>query len=86
MARKDQSLPGMERTTNKEVSDAAERYVDARDKRIKMLAKEVELKDVLSEKMHKHGFTTYRDDDLVVEIVPGKEKLKVSPANEDGAD
>ena len=84
MAQKTSALPGMERKVVKEVSDAAEKYVDARDKRIKMLTKEIELKDLLADKMHKNNLVTYRDESLLVEIVAGKEKIKVSEAEENG--
>ena len=86
MAPKSKELPGMERKVVKEISDAADKYVDVRDKRIRMLAKEIELKGLLADKMHKHKLAIYGDKDLVVEIIPGKEGIKVRSAEEDGAE
>ena len=77
MAAKNEHLPGMKPKVVKDISDAAEKYVDARDKRIKMLAKEVELKGLLADAMHKNKLTQYRNEDLFVELIPGVEKLKV---------
>jgi len=77
MAQRSGDLPGMKPKVVKEISDAAEKYVDGRDKRIKMLAKEIELKGLLTDAMHKHKLKEYRDEDLFVELVAGKESVKV---------
>ena len=76
MARgKTETLPGV---TNgkiiKEVSDAAEEYENIRDKRVALLAQEVEANAALVEVMRKHKLTSYRDDgytpSLTVELKP----------------
>jgi len=73
MARKKQTeLPGMERKTIREVNDAAEAYVDARDERMRLTEKEVERKQALISAMQKH------------ELVEGKVNVKVALESDDG--
>jgi hypothetical protein len=80
------SIPGTEPKTIKEVSDAAEAYVEARDARQKKTEREVEAKEALVTVMKTHGLTVYTDADvdppLVVTLSPGKDKVKVTEANE----
>jgi hypothetical protein len=83
MARKKQTeLPGMERKTIREVNDAAEAYVDARDERMTLTKKEVAAKEALIGAMQKHELNVYRDDTasppLVVTLVEGKVNVKVA--------
>ena len=83
MSRAKQSeIPGTERPKVKELDDAAESYVDARDKRMKLTEKEKVAKDALIAVMKKHGHNVYRDESasLVVTLVPGKDGVKVSDA------
>lgn len=69
-------LDGMEPPSIKEIDEAADSYVSLRDKRMKMLAKEVEAKGELEEIMKKHELKTYTYEDKTVELVPS-EKVKV---------
>ena len=84
--KKQGELPGVEKQTIKELDDAAEAYVDARDARIKKSEVEAEAKQALIDVMKKHGKQVYRDDTtnppLVVTLVPGKDGVRVSEAEE----
>ena len=69
-----------------EIDDLAERYIKERDKRCAMTPKELAAKSNLTDAMHRHaeelgrdsdGVIRYQYDDLVVELRPGKEVLKV---------
>ena len=87
MARRQVELVGMERKSVKEINDAAEAYVEARDKRMKLTEKEKEAKDALIAAMVKHSLGVYRDDEanppLVVTLLPGKDNVKVATAGDD---
>lgn len=80
-------LTGIERKSIKEVNDAAEAYVDARDRRMKLTEKEKEAKDALIGVMLKQKLHVYRDDEanppLVVTLLPGKDNVKVATAGDD---
>lgn len=83
-----QALPGMERQSIKEIDDAAESYVDARDKRMKHTEKEVAAKQLLQTIMAKHNVLVYRTGTtppLVVEVRPGKPDVKVKEAGDNEA-
>jgi hypothetical protein len=71
----------MERQKIQEVDDAAESYVDARDKRMKLIVKETEAKAALLGVMKKHKLEVYKDESasppLVVTVVPGEDDVKV---------
>lgn len=56
-------VPGTERKVNKEVSEAAETYVEERDKRIALSVKEKAAKTALIEVMKKNNVNVYRDDE-----------------------
>lgn len=94
MATKQAQIPGTEVPTITEVNVAAEAYVEARDARMAKTPAEVSAKETLIEVMKKHSLTTYRDDDatppLIVTLKPGKDKVRVEPAesdeDEDGAE
>jgi len=81
-AKKQTHIPGTEPKSIKEVDTAAEAYVEARDERMALTEKEVEAKDALINVMKKHDLSVYRDDEadppLVVTIIPGVDKVKVS--------
>lgn len=85
---KQQQIPGTERKTIKEIDDAAEAYVEARDKRMRLTEKEVERREALVNAMKRNGLTIYRDDSaspaLLVMLKPGKDVVKVTTA--DGVD
>ena len=80
--KKQTSIPGTEPKSITEVDTAAEAYVEARDERMALTEKEVEAKDALINVMKKHDLSVYRDDEadppLVVTIIPGVDKVKVS--------
>jgi len=87
-------IPGTERPSIKEIDEAAEAYVNVRDKRQELTKKEVAAKQALSDLMHKHadqigkdadGGLTYRYDDMAVILKPTEEQLKVKHVDEDEA-
>lgn len=86
MARKQKALPGMEAPTIVELDDAAEAYVEARDKRMKLTEKEKVAKDALIMVMKKHNKEVYKDGTvsppLVVHLLPGKDGVKVDRADD----
>lgn len=88
--KKQKQLPGFETKSIKELDDAAESYVEARDKRMKMTEKEVDAKEALIGVMKKHKLDVYRDENaspaLVVTLLPGKDKVKVADAEEDAGE
>lgn len=73
---KEAHLPTMELQSIPELTEAAENYAEVRDKRIKLLAKELELKEKVGDLMKEHKLTSYRDDDLTITLET-KEKIKV---------
>lgn len=85
---KQTQIPGTERKTIKEIDDAAEAYVEARDKRMKLTEREVEAREALVNAMRRNGLEVYRDDSaspaLLVLLKPGKDTVKVTTA--DGVD
>lgn len=84
---KQQRIPGTEGKSIKEIDDAAEHYVEQRDKRMKLTEKEVEAKKSLADVMAKHKLAIYRDDSasppLVVMLTEGDAKIKVTRADEE---
>jgi hypothetical protein len=81
MGKRQMKIPGTEQRAIKEIDAAAERYVEARDARMELTEKEVELRDRLVDLMRKHKLEVYRDDDaappLLVLLIVGKDKVKV---------
>lgn len=71
-------IEGTERKQHKDVTKAAEAYVDVRDNRMELTRQEVAARAVLIDKMKKHGLTEYVDGDLEV-LFDSKttEKVKV---------
>lgn len=90
MARKQLRIAGTEEKKNREIDHAAEAYVEARDERMQHTETESEAKNALIQVMKKHNLTVYRDDDaappLVVTLVPGEDKVKVTQQKEDEPD
>lgn len=73
----------------KAVDEKAEEYVRVRDRRMGLTKKEVQAKNELIDLLHKNaekigadgeGIMRYEYDDVVVELSPGKEQLKVRTA------
>ena len=73
-----------------ELTEAAEKYADARDDRMAHGRVEKERKTALIALMHKHELETYQDNDrdppVSVELVKGDEKVKVKIKDEDAED
>lgn len=90
MVARQAKIPGTERAKLKEVDAAAEAYVAARDARMKKTEKEVEAKEALIGVMKKHELSVYKDEDasppLIVTLTPGKDKVKVTQADDDAED
>jgi hypothetical protein len=89
MANKTADLPGMKPPRIAALDEAAEEYVKVRDRRMGLTEKEVQAKANLIDLLHKHadkippndeGVMYYKYDDVVVELKPGKEQLKVRTA------
>lgn len=78
-----QRLPGLEDARIEELETLAEDYKKWQKKRMSALAKEVEIKDkimgVLKGQKKKH----YRYEDLEIEIIATKEKLKIKGVKDD---
>jgi len=87
MAKKQTEIPGTERERNKEIEDAAESYVEARDDRMKFTEVEVERRDALVAVMEKYHLQVYRDETaeppLLITLSPGVAKVKVTRVEEE---
>jgi len=96
MAKRQADLPGVEGpgvspVTIPEVEDLADKYVEARDKRMRLGEKEVEAKTALTTALHAHESEIGKDaegairyvyhggekDRRVIVLKPSEEKLKV---------
>lgn len=91
MAKKQLEIPGTERPSIKEIEEAAEVYVDARDKRMRMLEKEIAAKANLLTVLLAHegeletdgeGNRVYSYDEEIVILKPGKRNVKVRALKE----
>lgn len=87
---KQQELKGVERKVIKAVENAADDYVDVRDKRMALTTKEVDARAVLIAAMQDAGVTSYRYDDRIITL-DSKTKVSVKAdrdgdAEEDDAD
>ncbi len=69
-------LPGVEGGIP-ELEQLGFEYAAIRDQRQRLLTQEVELKRKTLDAMHRNNVLTYRYEDLDMEIIPGKEKLRV---------
>lgn len=86
------SLPGLEDDhVIPEIEKAADKYIKIKDARCKISPKEIAAKGELLDVIHANatklpknaeGNTVYRYDDLVIEVIPGKEKLKIKEQDE----
>jgi hypothetical protein len=77
---------GFETVTIPEIDKAADKYIKIKDARCKISPKEIAAKGELIDAIHAHqaqlpkdgeGSTVYRYDDLVIKLIPGKEKLEI---------
>lgn len=84
---------GVEPVVISEIENAAEKYVEARDERIKLLAVEVEAKEALMSVIHRHadkltkevgGGLSYRYNERLVILKPTGENVKVKSVHDDG--
>ena len=82
--------PGVSVPRITELDNAALEYVKERDKRMTQTPKEKAAKVKLLETIHKHqdklgrtpeGKIIYTFDELIVEVTPGKENVKVRPVD-----
>lgn len=78
-------LPGVEGSIA-ELEQLGFEYAAIRDRRMEALKDEVELKGKILQAMRKHKKTQYIYQDLMIQIVPGEEKLKVKVAKEEDED
>lgn len=69
-------LPGTENAIP-ELEELGHEYAGVRDERMDLTRKEVELKERLLEAMKRNDLSACRYQDIEMEIVPGKEKVKV---------
>lgn len=84
---KQSPIPGTERKVHKDITKAAETYVEARDERMELLETEVDRKAKLVKVMLKHDEIEYIDEDAELKVVltEGETKVKVSKWKRDGA-
>ena len=82
---KQAELTGMEGNRKlQDLHDAAEDYVEIRDKRMKLTPEEVEAKAKVLALMHRHNKQNYKFNGLEITVIPGEEKVKVRIKSEDG--
>lgn len=75
-------LPGMETARIPSVTNAARKYVAARDERMEMQKSEGDLKGRLSALMEKYDIESYKHGDVEILRVEGEATIKVK-ANKD---
>ena len=86
---KQEQLPSMKQKKDSKLVGYANAYVEHRDKRIKVQQHEISAKNILLDYLKEKKLERYEDaeDDLLVIVSPGKEKLKVKVLSEaDGDD
>ncbi len=85
--------PGVAPISIPRIDKLAAAYVRERDKRCEMTPKEIAAKQKLISALHdnvdkigrdKDGVLTYRFDDMVIVLKPGKESLKVKAIDTEG--
>ncbi len=80
-----QNLPGIE-TGIPELEELGFEYAALRDRRMKVLAEEVELKRKVIPLMQKHKLNEYTTEGITMKLVPGELKLKVTVDKSDDDD
>lgn len=80
-----QALPGLEDRSIQALDDAALSYDEVKKARMKLTEQEVDAKTLVSELMHKAKKTHYKHGNIVIDLVPEGEKVKVKikPEGED---
>lgn len=95
MAPKQAEMEGMERVSIPEIDEAATAYVSVRDKRMALTEREIAAKLNLMQVVLAHekelskdmdGNRTYRFEDEIVILKPGKANVKVKHAADDDED
>lgn len=71
------SLPGMEDRRITALDNAALSYAEIRDQRMDLSKSEVEAKSKVSDLMHANKKTHYKHGNIVIDLVPEGEKVKV---------
>lgn len=71
------SLPGMEDRRITALDNAALSYAEIRDQRMELSKSEVEAKSKVSDLMHANKKTHYKHGNIVIDLVPEGEKVKV---------
>lgn len=87
MARvKQEKLIDTDHPATAEIMRQAEAYRDLRDARMAALKPEIEAREALVASMQKHGLKVFEHDGLKVEVIAGKNKVRVRflKDNEDG--
>ncbi len=79
---KQRPLPGMERAVAKDVEEAADAFVNIRDRRLALSEKETEAQATLLAAMKAHRLQSYRYDENLV-VVDSKEKVRVKNAKDE---
>jgi hypothetical protein len=74
------SLPGMEDRKITMLNNAALSYAEIRDERMAWTKKEVDAKKKVSDLMHAHKKTHYKWANILIDLVPEGEKVKVTVA------
>lgn len=70
------NVPGTERKIHKDITAAAEAYVEARDERMEWTKHEVESNEKLVKTMEKHELTEYIDEDAELHVTIPEHKIK----------
>ena len=78
-------LPGVDRKIDELQAKGLE-YAGIRDERQALTAKEVKLKGELLELMKKYGLETYQHENIEMEIVHDKERVRVHVKKEEDAE
>ena len=81
---KQQVIPGTKSRAIREIDEAAEVYLEVRDKRQRMTEQEVEKRSMLEDLMRRHKLREYRSDDAGLSVtLVGQEQAKVRRTSDD---
>lgn len=87
MAKKQGELPGVEKPVVKAVEEAADEYVNVRDRRMKLTEAEVEKRSILIHEMKKARLTSYSYDGQVITLdTKDAVKVRALKADDDAED
>ena len=85
MAKKQKELPGIEKPVIKEIEDAADEYVEVRDKRMSLTEREVEKRAALIGVMRAHKVKSYKYDGRLITLKE-TDKVKVKTLKDEAGD